>query len=414
MRLIGGKGLDSFFVNGRMKTLVYDLDREPNYLSAGARTKNRMDTDPSVNEYELNHFNYNIKRFPRINLGFNIEDGLLLGIGVWIRTHGFRVRPYKSDNKLTTLVSAFNNAYNIRYRGEFNHLFRTYDLVINSDYYNPVLNNFFGLGNETKLDPDRSMRYYRVRYKYLANDLQIRKMLVGNRIGVSVGPSFFHYWMREADNRDRILEYPQMLGLDSASVYGSRTYIGGRLDIDINNENNEFYPTRGVNWNTQLRYFAGLDNSSAPLLRLQTDMTIYASLADYAKVLAIIRMGGGHIFTDRFEYFQALNIGANNYLRGFRKNRFTGSSLAYGSLEMRYKLFTVQSPILPGSFGLVAFDDVGRVWMPGERSGRWHNAFGGGVFYLPFDLVSISATVASSEEQTLFNFSVGTRLSFYF
>ncbi len=414
VRLIGGKGLDTFLISGSMKTFVYDLKTESNLLLSGKRTSNRMSKDPSVNAYEFNEYEYDVTRFPRVNLGFNIEDGLLLGAGFWVRKHGFRTQPYKSDNKLTTLVSAFNDAYNIRYRGEFNHVIRHYDLLINSDFYNPVLNNFFGLGNETTRDPELRRRFYRVRYKYFAQDFQIRKRLFSNKMGISLGPSYYHYWMRERDNRDKILATPQLVGLDSASIYGSKSYLGGRLDIQVNNQNNEFYPTRGVNWNTQLRYFAGINNNAMPLWRLESDMTVYASLADYEKTLVILKLGGGHIFSDDFEYFQALNLGANNFLRGFRKNRFSGKSLAYASAEVRYKLFTVKSPILPGSFGVVAFDDIGRVWIPGEQSGKWHNAFGGGVFYLPFDLVSIAATVASSPEEILFNFSIGTRLAFYF
>jgi hypothetical protein len=414
IRMIGGKGIDTFDVHGSMKSFAYDLSTEPNYLEKGRRTKKRFAETPAVNAYSIYEFQYDIKRFPRVNLGYNSEDGLMLGVGFWIRTHGFRKQPYESDNKLTTLYSIFDNAYNVRYRGEFNHLFRSYDLVISSDLYNPTLNNFFGLGNETKKTPGLGNAFYRVRYKYLANDFQVRQRMFSNKLGIAIGPSFFHYWNREKDNRGKILDNPELVKLDSNSIYGVKSYVGGRLDIDVNNLNSEFYPTRGVNWNTQLRYFTGLNNNSSPLLRFQSDMTIYASLAEAARLLAIIKLGGGHIFSENYEYFQALNLGANNYLRGFRKNRFAGSSMAYASMEFRYKLFSVRSAILPGSFGLVGFDDVGRVWIKNEDSKKWHNVIGGGVYYLPFDLVSIAATVARSEEELLFNFSVGTKLSFYF
>ena len=414
LRMIGGAGADTFNVAGKIKSIVYDVKGQSNQLRKGDRTKDRMGTTPEANAYSVYEFEYGIRRFPRINLGFNSEDGLMLGVGLWVRTHGFRKEPYESDNKLTTLYSAFDNAYNVRYRGEFNSVFRTYDFVINSELYNPTLNNFYGLGNETKELPGVGRPFYRVRYKYLSSDVQVRKRLFGQKLAVSLGPSLYHYWNREKDNRGRILDNPELINLDSTSIYGIKTYAGGRLDIDVNNLNSEFYPTRGVLWNNQLRYFHGLNNNSTPLLRFQSDMTVYASLAAPENLLTIIRLGGGHIFSENYEYFQALNIGANNYLRGFRKNRFSGSSLAYASLELRYKLFTVKSSILPGSFGIVGFDDIGRVWVKNEHSNKWHNAYGGGVFYLPFDLVSIAATVASSEETTLFNFSIGTKLSFYF
>src|SRR5690606_2774896 len=130
IRMIGGKGADTFQVKGKTKSLVYDVTNQPNYIFSGSRTKNRMSSDPMVNRYDIYEHQYDIKRFPRLNVGFNIEDGLMLGAGFWYRTHGFRKEPYESDNRLSTLYSAFNNAYNIRYQGEFNHVFRTYDFVL--------------------------------------------------------------------------------------------------------------------------------------------------------------------------------------------------------------------------------------------------------------------------------------------
>ena len=107
-------------------------------------------------------------------------------------------------------------------------------------------------------------------------------------------------------------------------------------------------------------------------------MVIYASLKIPARVVGVIKLGGGHIFNDSIDYFQALSLGQNNVLRGFRKNRFSGTSLAYGSLELRIKLFESKSYILPGQVGLIVFNDVGRVWYTGEDSRKWHYVAGGG------------------------------------
>jgi hemolysin activation/secretion protein len=126
-------------------------------------------------------------------------------------------------------------------------------------------------------------------------------------------------------------------------------------------------------------------------------------------------MGGGHIFSKNFEYFQALTLGSQNYLRGFRKNRFAGSSTMYGSVELRFKLTDIKSYILPGAFGIIGFNDIGRVWLKNESSGRWHDAYGGGIYFIPYQLFIMSATIGfSKEEKNLFNFSVGTKLNLSF
>ena len=143
-------------------------------------------------------------------------------------------------------------------------------------------------------------------------------------------------------------------------------------------------------------------------------MVIYASLKIPARVVGVIKFGAGHIINDSIDYFQALSLGQNHALRGFRKNRFSGNSLAYGSLELRIKLFESKSYILPGQVGIVIFNDIGRVWYANEDSKRWHYAAGGGFYYNPFNLVIMSATVGYSREERVFNFSLGSKFNITF
>ncbi len=96
-------------------------------------------------------------------------------------------------------------------------------------------------------------------------------------------------------------------------------------------------------------------HNSKTITKITTDMTVYASLNEERKLVGIFRFGGGHIFSDKFEYFQALTLGANNFDRGFRKQRFSGSGLAYASAEGRVKIFQSQSYILPGDIGVIGF-----------------------------------------------------------
>jgi outer membrane protein assembly factor BamA len=197
-------------------------------------------------------------------------------------------------------------------------------------------------------------------------------------------------------------------------VYRLKTYIGGKLAVNFNNLNNELFPTRGVQWNTEFVSMAGASKNSNTITTLTSDMSVYASLSEAANLIAVARFGGGHIFSKNFEYFQALDLGENNVLRGFRKTRFAGSSEAYNSIEARIKLIDVKSYLFPGVFGLVLFNDVGRVWLKNESSHKWHDAYGGGFYFIPFKMVIISATIAFSEEERLFNFSMGTKLNLTF
>jgi hypothetical protein len=373
----------------------------------------KISSNPHVNDYNYTYFKYNTYRFPRLELGYNPDDKFMAGIGFIRRSYGFRKDPYATQQKISTLYAFNDGAYQLKYSGEFNQIIGKNDIVVNAQYFNPVLNNFFGLGNETVKDPAKSLDYYRVRYKYAEADIQLRNRF-NPILSVMLGPTIVRYWNRYNDNEDKILGKPALIGLDSTDVYSNKTYAGGTLSILVNNLDNVLLPTRGINWVTEFTALDGLSKTSEPFTRLTSDMAVHAAVRDPAKVVAVLRLGGGHIFSKHYEYFQALNLGENNFLRGFRKNRFSGSSLAYGSIELRVKLFDSRSYVIPGSVGIIGFNDIGRVWIANEDSKKWHYAYGGGFYFTPYDYVLVSATVAFSKEENLFNFSIGTKFNITF
>lgn len=413
VRIIGGKGNDTFNINGRVHNQIYDLATKGNYISHRSSSKIKFSSNPHINDYNYTNFKYNTYRFPRLEFGYNPDDKFMIGVGFLMHTYGFRKEPYATQQKISTLYAVNDGAYQIKYSGEFNEVIGKNDVVVNIEYYNPVLNNFFGLGNETIKDPSKSLDYYRVRYKYLETNVQLRKRF-NPILSVMLGPTTVRYWNRYNDNQYRILGKPSLIGLDSTDVYSNKMYAGGSFSILVNNLDNVLLPTRGINWITNFTALRGLTKTSEPLTVLTSDMAVHAAVSDPAKVVAVLRLGGGHIFSNHYEYFQALNLGENNFLRGFRKNRFSGSSLAYGSIELRVKLFDSKSYFIPGSVGIIGFNDVGRVWVKNEDSKKWHDAYGGGFYFTPYDYVLISATVAFSKEENLFNFSVGTKFNINF
>ena len=415
LKIIGGRGNDSFNIRGQIQNEIYDLSLEDNIVLADNHSTKMFAHDPSVNEYRFNEAVYNSLKFPVITLGGNEDDGFLAGAGIAYKTFGFRKYPYATNQRLTALWALSRRAYRLKYDGTFNHVFRRYDLIANAELYNPVLSYFFGLGNETKKDPSRSFEYYRTRYDYVSTDLQARKRFLNDSVmSISIGPSLFYYWNSRNRNQSRILEVPELIGLDSSGVYENKLYGGGKLVFQVNNLNSEFIPTRGIDWKTEFTVLKSMNDNSKPFTRLYSTMDLYATLAHPSKLLAALHLGGGHIFSDNFEYFQALKLGGTNYLRGFRRDRFAGSSSAYGSLELKLKLFDFNTYVVKGDFGIVGFNDVGRVWVKNETSGKWHHGYGGGVYVIPFEAFMLSAVVGFSEEDRVFNASLGAKLNIVF
>ncbi len=413
LRVIGGKGNDTFNIRGNVRNHLYDLDVEGNYIKSHNHSKNMFSKEPTVNYYNILGFKYNHIGFPSFTIAVNSDDGLLIGTGFTRKIYGFRNDPFISDQRFAALWAIARGGQQFRYSGVFNHAIRNTDIVLTSELMTPGINNFFGLGNKTEIDPGKPISFYRTRFRHMETQLLFQKRM-GETLKIMAGPVVYMYWNHLDDNLNKVLNFPSHIGLDSPSVYSQKRYLGGKLAININNLNSELFPTRGIQWNTEFSSLAGITKSSNNITRLQSDMTVYASLSDPTRLIAVIKLGGGHIFSKHFEYFQALTLGANNFLRGFRKNRFAGNSVAYGGLELRLKLADIKSYILPGAFGIIGFNETGRVWMKGESSRLWHYTYGGGIYFIPFNLFILSGTVSFSPGEHLYSFSAGTKLNLTF
>ena len=111
-------------------------------------------------------------------MGYNPDDGFLAGIGLLRRTYGFRKEPFATEQRLSTFMHLLQEHHKISYQGEFNDVIGKNDLLVNADFVDPTLNNFFGFGNETKIIDSLGLDYYRVRYKYTEADIFLRKRVV--------------------------------------------------------------------------------------------------------------------------------------------------------------------------------------------------------------------------------------------
>ncbi len=410
IRIIGGKGNDTFDIRGQTEALLYDLKTDGNFIKNSSHAKNRFSLDPPVNDKNVLGFNYNTTKVPLINLHYNSDDGLLVGAGIARRTYGFRNLPYASDQKFGILYAPNRKAFQLNYRGEFNHITRTTDLILKGNFSNPALRNFTGLTNNPQVDKNRNFNYYQTRFRSLELEALVRKRFF-EKLHLMIGPYFYHYNNKYSDNAGYVLGKYRELQLDSADIFSKKNYAGGKLALLVDNRNKEFFPTRGLYWYTEVTGATGISKGSDGYVKYTTDMAIYASFRDPANLVAILKFGGGRIFSKNFEYFQALSIGANSNLNGFRKNRFSGNSTLYTGIELKIKLADVNSFILPGSFGITGFYDLGRVWVKGEQSGKWHGAFGGGLYYMPFNIFAINATAGFSDGEKMLNFTLGTKIN---
>jgi hypothetical protein len=84
------------------------------------------------------------------------------------------------------------------------------------------------------------------------------------------------------------------------------------------------------------------------------------------------------------------------------RNRFAGDAYAFGNAELRLRLGKIPV-ILPVNTGIFGLADIGRVFVAGESSDRWHTSVGGGVWFsAKHDKYVVSFTSARSEGHVSF------------
>jgi hemolysin activation/secretion protein len=167
-------------------------------------------------------------------------------------------------------------------------------------------------------------------------------------------------------------------------------------------------PTKGVYWITEFSAQQQLNDAQKRFEVVRSEFSFFLKPHNKDIVLSN-KIGGGSTFGSPY-FYQLMQLGGVNNLRGFHTRRFVGKTSLYHNLDLRLKLFDFNSYVVPGSVGVTAFNDVGRVWQPKEHSNTWHHGYGGGIYVVPAELILIQAAVGFSEEGTLPYLSVAFNL----
>ncbi|SEW17993.1 Calcineurin-like phosphoesterase [Chitinophaga sp. YR573] len=412
VRIIGGKDTDTYVDSSGMRAgghiKIYDLSNGKDSFLLSGHERKILSSDPEVISYKrIFPYKYD-KLMPLATAGYNPDDGISLGLGFQFTGQGFRKSPFAVRHTLTAGHALATNAWQFRYLGEFTDVIGHTDFVLSASAKAPDNTiNFFGYGNETVYDKNNPLkiRYYRARFSLY--DLQpLLQSKLSPDVKLIYGPTFNYYRMDQPDNINRNIFDFAHNGLDSADVYQAKTYAGLKLGLQIDTRDNKVSATRGILWSTYLHGNQGLNQENRHYLQLQTDMSIYTSFNVPAKLVLVTRFGANKIWGE-YEYFQAVTLGGAQNLRGYRNYRFAGNASVYNNTELRLKLFEFQSYLFPASVGLIAFNDVGRVWLKGETSKVWHDGYGGGLYFSPINMFILTATVGNSNEGLLPYISFG-------
>jgi hypothetical protein len=407
IRVIPGEGTHAFNDSGqtsKRKTYIYQNPKEKTPLVLGESAKIKYAPSPTYLTYNRKDFKYD-KLMPMASVAINRDDGLFLGAGVTWEKHGFKKEPFATRQSILGSYAIQSNAFNIDYKGHAVDILGNLDLVWRADIRAPdYAFNYFGSGNESKYSPDINIEYYRARFSWyeLSGGLLTK---LGENGSLTFGPHYQVYRFDPEENAGKFITSP-MSDLDQVDLDRAKFYTGLSAKLTVDKRDHRILPTRGVYAEFQAKQMWGLNSFSDDFTRVDGEVSLYWSFRYPSRMVWASRFGGGKNFGN-YEFFQGQTLGGLDNLRGYRRFRFNGDATLYNNTEFRLRLFNLKTYIFPATVGMLAFNDVGRVWSKGEDSDKWHNSFGMGIWAAPLNYLVATFSLGFNKEEHLPFFSLG-------
>ena len=413
VRLIGTAAVNEYKVSTDVKNkpFIYDQPDPANKFPERSLAKFRLSNDTLINRFDKNSFLYD-RSGVLFNGGYNIDEGVQVGLGYIIEKQGFRKTPYARKHEFWANYNSGRKSFVLDYVSDFKKAIGNNDLTVHANLLGPNnVSNFFGLGNNTEnidhegIDDvqEEGISYYRNYYNYLNTDVKLGRQ-IAKHLRVDAGVLFSYYTSSASKNEERFFNEYNAAHPDE-DIFSDKLYGGLTAGLVYDTRDNVAIPKKGLYWKTSFTGQQRLDKSSGTYGSVKTEFRFYLNPGKSGLVIAN-RTGAGTTIGDP-TFFQRMQLGGVNSLRGFNSKRFTGTTMLYNNLDLRLKLFNFTSYLVPGTVGMLGFTDVGRVWEKGERSSRWHQGYGGGLYIMPGEVILVQASVGASKEASMLYLSVG-------
>jgi hypothetical protein len=377
VRFVAGDGTDRMVDSIRSGRIRFYDDRKP-YV---APRKNPEDPPPR---------DWGSRWTASTQASYGPDIGLFVGGGRTYTTYGFRKYPFATQHRFRAGFATGPTTYRLDYRGEFHRE--------NSSNYATVLLrasgvdviSFRGFGNE--IAAPGSNQFYRV----TQNAFGLNPSLVfagrDGRTALQFGPLVKYV---STDRRaDRFLA---TLG----SVYGDGNFgeVGAGASLTYDSRDRRTAATRGLFVELGGAAYPSVWDVDSTFGEVHGEASTYLTARVPLSPTLAFRVGGKKLW-GRYPYFESAFIGGASTVRLGRVNRYAGDASAYASAELRLALARLQL-VLPAQVGVFGLGDVGRVFLAGESSDRWHGAAGGGIWIAYLDRAyTFSVALASGEERT--------------
>lgn len=408
MKIIGGQNNDIYEIKDGRRLQIYEHKTLPNTVKElnGARYK-------PTNIYGFNTYDPLKKQstanslFPAI--GFNPDDGFLIGVSNVFTTSGFKNDPFSSKHTLGATYSFATESLNVQYEGDFRNALGTWNVIVGGTFTNEAFSrNFFGFGNETLNNEDEvGLDFNRVRNGEIAAYIGVES---DNTFGSTLRFTAGFERIEIVESGNRIIDDPSIFISNLDNFFDGQNFLGVEGIYSYISTDNAANPTRGMEFEAKLGAKRNISAQDRMYAYFNPKLGFYNALTRNRKLVLKTLVQSQIRFGNDFEFYQAASLGARTGLRGFRFNRFTGNSSLAGSADVRYSFNRFSTGLIPIQIGIFGGSDVGRVWQDGEDSTIWHTNFGGGFWVNMVETVSGQVGAFAGDDGVRIDFRFGVRL----
>ena len=404
--LLGGQNNDTYDIKNGNKIKYYDYKSKPNTFKTNKGSR-RLTDNYYTNVYNYKKLKNSVTQILP-SLGANPDDGFKIGAAFTKTNFNFERNPFSSRHSLKAEYFFATNGFNFNYGGEFaNVFFQNVNFGIDIQYNSPnYATNFFGFGNET-LNPeaeendglDVDLDYNRVKIRtFKAMPAMVWRGYSGSEVRLSL----LYESNEVARTENRFIE---TLPEDNP-LFDKQDFWGFDAKYSYENKDREAFPTLGFQLSLQAGYKNNVSTEKGFSYIIPKMGFDYKLIPSGNLVLATNFIG--HInFSNEFEFYQGATLGANNGLRGYRNQRFTGKRAFAQSTDLRLNLTQVKTGWFPLYLGLYGGVDYGRVWLDNDSSKKWNNSFGGGVFINMANMLTGNISAFNSDDGLRLAFRLG-------
>jgi hypothetical protein len=343
---------------------------------------------------------------PLLLMSYGSDYGVLIGGALNTTAYGFRRDPWAEKQSLRVLYSTKESTFRGTYLGQFRFENSSWRLALFGLGSGIETLRFYGSGNSTTSERGEDL------YRIEQDRGQFEPALIwspGPRVELSLGLAAKY---NNTDPRDN----PVLAG-EPFYGEGGFTQLGLSSRFLFDGTDGLALPRRGVLLSARGAYYPALADVTDAFGEIHGQARAYVATKGERGITLSLKAGGQRVFGP-YPFFESaflggktpfnpLEPGGGSAVRGLPPQRYAGDASLFGDAEV-YLTLTNAFIEVPGRLGLLGFYDIGRVYLEGEGSKRWHDGYGGGIFFVtPGRRNLVSLSVARSEGSTAYYLRAG-------